>query len=76
MRERAHLAGGWVTAGPDGEQFRVTAFVPYGLHAAGAAAERPLAEQMLEGCRAVEAAQLELEAAPLEGARPEAAVRG
>ena len=34
MRERAHLAGGWVTAGPDGEQFRVTAFVPYGLRAA------------------------------------------
>jgi hypothetical protein len=34
MRERAHLAGGWVTAGPDGEQFRVTAFVPYGLRTA------------------------------------------
>ena len=30
MRERAHLAGGWLTAGPDGEQFRVTAFIPYG----------------------------------------------
>ncbi|BCW64858.1 histidine kinase [Arthrobacter sp. StoSoilB22] len=30
MRERAHLAGGWLTAGPDGEQFRVTAFLPYG----------------------------------------------
>lgn len=29
MRERAHLAGGWLTAGPDGEQFRVTAFLPY-----------------------------------------------
>ncbi|MGK3647251.1 histidine kinase [Pseudarthrobacter enclensis] len=29
MRERAHLAGGWITAGPDGEQFRVTAFIPY-----------------------------------------------
>jgi hypothetical protein len=29
MRERAHLAGGWLTAGPDGEQFRVTAFIPY-----------------------------------------------
>jgi signal transduction histidine kinase len=30
MRERAHLAGGWITAGPDGEQFRVTFFIPYG----------------------------------------------
>ena len=33
MRERAHLAGGWLTAGPDGEQFRVTAFLPYGARA-------------------------------------------
>lgn len=30
MRERAHLAGGWLTSGPDGEQFRVTVFIPYG----------------------------------------------
>ncbi|MBD7995645.1 two-component sensor histidine kinase [Arthrobacter sp. Sa2CUA1] len=30
MRERAHLAGGWLTAGPDGEHFRVTVFIPYG----------------------------------------------
>ena len=30
MRERAHLAGGWLTAGPDGDSFRVTAFLPYG----------------------------------------------
>lgn len=30
MRERAHLAGGWLTAGPDGDQFRVTVFIPYG----------------------------------------------
>lgn len=30
MRERAHLAGGWITMGPDGEQFRVTVFIPYG----------------------------------------------
>lgn len=29
MRERAHLAGGWLTVGPDGQQFRVTAFLPY-----------------------------------------------
>jgi signal transduction histidine kinase len=32
MRERAHLAGGWLTAGPDGEHFRVTVFIPYGTH--------------------------------------------
>lgn len=66
MRERAHLAGGWVTAGPDGEQFRVTAFVPYGLHAAVGA----------DGREATGPEAAELEAAPLEDARPEAAVRG
>lgn len=31
MRERAHLAGGWLTAGSDGDDFRVTAFIPFGL---------------------------------------------
>ncbi|AIY02601.1 two-component system, sensor kinase [Arthrobacter sp. PAMC 25486] len=31
MRERAHLAGGWMSAGPDGQQFRVTVFLPYGM---------------------------------------------
>ncbi len=35
MRERAHLAGGWLTAGPDGEHFRVTVFIPYGNREAG-----------------------------------------
>ncbi|WP_261792314.1 sensor histidine kinase [Arthrobacter sp. PM3] len=45
MRERAHLAGGWVTAGPDGEQYRVTAFLPYGTRSAEAAA--PGAESQL-----------------------------
>jgi signal transduction histidine kinase len=30
MRERAYLAGGWLTAGPDGDHFRVTVFIPYG----------------------------------------------
>jgi signal transduction histidine kinase len=34
MRERAHLAGGWLTAGPDGEHFRVTVFIPYGTREA------------------------------------------
>ncbi|WP_258074059.1 sensor histidine kinase [Arthrobacter sp. Y81] len=68
MRERAHLAGGWVTAGPDGEQFRVTAFVPYGLHAAGAGGAD---DREATGPEAAE-----LEAAPLGDARPEVAVRG
>lgn len=36
MRERAHLAGGWLTAGPDGEHFRVTVFIPYGTREARA----------------------------------------
>jgi signal transduction histidine kinase len=35
MRERAHLAGGWLTAGPDGDHFRVTVFIPYGPLDAG-----------------------------------------
>lgn len=35
MRERAHMAGGWLTAGPDGEHFRVTVFVPYGVQDSG-----------------------------------------
>ena len=34
MRERAHLAGGWLTAGPDGEHFRVTVFIPFGARTA------------------------------------------
>ncbi|MGO4229268.1 sensor histidine kinase [Arthrobacter sp. YAF34] len=38
MRERAHLAGGWLTAGPDGEQYRVTVFIPFGAMTAGSAA--------------------------------------
>lgn len=37
MRERAHLAGGWLTAGPDGKHFRVTVFIPYGSRDTGAA---------------------------------------
>jgi len=34
MQERAHLAGGWLVAGPDGDGFRVTAFIPYGQFSA------------------------------------------
>jgi hypothetical protein len=81
------LAGGWLTAGPDGEQFRVTAFVPYGLHAEAGGTEAGAAgavENVEPSAEPLEAAPLEaaaLEAAPLEaaepeGARPEAAVRG
>lgn len=29
MRERAHLAGGWLSAGPDGDEFRISVFIPY-----------------------------------------------
>jgi hypothetical protein len=44
MRERAHLAGGWLTAGPDGEHFRVTVFVPYGTREAREADDTACAE--------------------------------
>ncbi|MET3810384.1 histidine kinase [Arthrobacter sp. UYEF3] len=44
MRERAHLAGGWLTAGPDGEHFRVTVFIPYGTREATAADDTAGAE--------------------------------
>ncbi|WP_258069021.1 sensor histidine kinase [Arthrobacter sp. N199823] len=43
MRERAHAAGGWMTAGPDGEHFRVAAFVPYGIRANGVDGDDALA---------------------------------
>jgi len=39
MRERAHLAGGWLTAGHDGEHFRVTGFIPYSLQEAASTAD-------------------------------------
>ena len=44
MRERAHLAGGWLTAGPDGESFRVSAFLPFGLAVSAPGAEIYVAE--------------------------------
>lgn len=79
MRERAHLAGGWVTAGPDGEQFRVTAFVPYGLRsiepgapadgeAYPAGSDEGRHEGRHEGARPEDGLPQE--------ARPEAALRG
>ncbi|MSR97786.1 two-component sensor histidine kinase [Arthrobacter sp. BL-252-APC-1A] len=45
MRERASLAGGWLTAGPDGDQFRVTLFLPYGPAEGRPAAADPAAGQ-------------------------------
>ncbi|MFD0760245.1 hypothetical protein [Arthrobacter ulcerisalmonis] len=41
MRERARLAGGWLTAEQDHNEFLVNAFIPYGalLKNAGAAEE-------------------------------------
>ncbi|UVJ39369.1 sensor histidine kinase [Arthrobacter sp. CJ23] len=48
MRERAHLAGGWLTSGPDGEQFRVTVFIPYGSHAASRSAEEAAEQEAAE----------------------------
>lgn len=48
MRERAHLAGGWLSSGPDGEQFRVTVFIPYGSRSASLLPEVG-AESGLEG---------------------------
>ena len=34
MKERARLAGGWLTAGPEGDDFLVTAFIPSTVPAA------------------------------------------
>ena len=76
MRERAHMAGGWMTAGPDGDHFRVTVFVPYGSREAGpgdptaeaatedfaAAAEKLQVQPILAGISLPRAAMLEQDA--------------
>lgn len=72
MRERAHLAGGWLTAGPDGEHFRVTAFIPFGARdatpgeePAGSAAGGTFGDTAAPGARpALAAAGVALPAAP------------
>lgn len=73
MRERAHLAGGWLSSGPDGEQFRVTVFIPYGSRSAPL-----LSAEGLEGATDREAASpkgFEQEPAlALEGASPSSAI--
>ena len=86
MRERAHLAGGWLTAGPDGEQFRVTASSRTGC--TPRPAEQPPAEREAGAAVAVESVEpldgatgrgatgaAALEAAPREAAEPEGAQR-
>ncbi|WP_081710321.1 sensor histidine kinase [Arthrobacter sp. 35W] len=70
MRERAHLAGGWLTSGPDGEQFRVTAFLPYGTRAGTAELEPALAA----GAQA--AAKVSSVVAASTGLQPRAAIEG
>ncbi|WAH95370.1 hypothetical protein [Arthrobacter sp. MMS18-M83] len=73
MRERAHLAGRWLSSGPDGEQFRVTVFIPYGSRSAPLPSENR-GEEGLEGAADREAASpkgFEQEPAlALEGASP------
>ncbi|MBO1268351.1 sensor histidine kinase [Arthrobacter cavernae] len=85
MRERAHLAGGWLTSGPDGEQFRVTVFIPYGSHAASRSAEEAADKEAgLAGAAAAGAALTEAAptapalaaAAPPSGHELEGAGRG
>lgn len=56
MRERAHLAGGWMTAGPDGEQYRVTVFISYGTMLA----DTMLADTIIADAAAVTSAEPDL----------------
>jgi signal transduction histidine kinase len=69
MRERAHLAGGWLTAGPDGEQYRVTVFIPFGAMTAGSAAtgEESQAVPAVPAGRTPARAQMALEEAGQRG---------
>ncbi|MEC5181595.1 hypothetical protein RCH07_002964 [Arthrobacter sp. CG_A4] len=69
MRERAHLAGGWVTAGPDGEHYRVTVFIPYGagISDAGGTADEDTGSQLVSAGPS---------AVLPDGSRVEAGVRG
>ncbi|MBP3044208.1 two-component sensor histidine kinase [Arthrobacter jiangjiafuii] len=83
MRERAHLAGGWLTAGPDGEHFRVTAFIPFGSRdateePAGSAAGGTVDEAAAPAARpALATAGVSLPAAPAsEASGQEADDRG
>jgi hypothetical protein len=79
MRERAHLAGGWLTAGHDGEQFRVTVFIPYGPAARATGAQRESAPHQEtapdQGTPALDA-PVSTETAPAVGSTPRVEVHG
>ncbi|GAB2725298.1 sensor histidine kinase [Arthrobacter bambusae] len=66
MRERAHLAGGWLSSGPDGEQFRVTVFIPYGSRPAALLPEGGAEEEGVSSAKGLE----QEPALALEGASP------
>lgn len=68
MRERAHLAGGWLSSGPDGEQFRVTVFIPYGSRPV------PRAEIRENGSSGAEPELQHEPALALEGASPSSGI--
>lgn len=78
MRERAHLAGGWLSSGPDGEQFRVTVFIPYGSRPAASVPENGMEEEPVPSAKAPEhEPALALEgASPSSGIAQESAGRG
>jgi signal transduction histidine kinase len=64
MRERAHLAGGWLSSGPDGEQFRVTVFIPYGSRPAALLPENGADEDVTSAKGLEQEPALALEGAP------------
>jgi hypothetical protein len=78
MRERAHLAGGWLSSGPDGEQFRVTVFIPYGSRPAALLPESGAEEEAVPSSKGLEReSALALEdAAPSSGPERESVGRG
>lgn len=70
MRERAHLAGGWLSSGPDGEQFRVTVFIPYGSRPAALLPEGGSEEEAVPSAKGLEReSALALEGAPPSSGR-------
>ncbi|MGM7776768.1 sensor histidine kinase [Arthrobacter sp. KNU-44] len=78
MRERAHLAGGWLSSGPDGEQFRVTVFIPYGSRPVALLPENCTEDEVVPSAKGLErepALALE-DAAPSSGPERESVGRG
>ncbi len=77
MRERAHLAGGWLSSGPDGEQFRVTVFIPYGSRPAALLPENGADEDVSSGTEPEQEPSFALQAAsPSSGPEWESVGRG